>query len=369
MKDILLNGFDVLTGEITIPATVNSHCHTFQPPAVSGGLMDWLKETLKFEYAVKKNPTSARKIVEAKFKSYLANGILASIEYTTSSEEAARIVLDVADEMGFFAKVGYVCMDQNVNDLFDVKLETSLDEAVKSTKNLLSDFPDKVVVIDRFPIAVSSDLRRSLAQLARDYGVLYETHVDESEEEALAHAKIYGGKRIIEVLFEDGVFEAGSKVGLAHCIHTTDVEIEKIAKSISRGTEVYVRACPNSNAQLQSHRLKDGSYVPFPLKEWQDSGVIVTFGLDKGSGRGVNIFAEALFERGRLHKEGFVPSYLDLLKMTTQNGWKSLGLEPKHIKVRLSGLKTFFDDVPSDPETLAGLIIESAQDSQNISLV
>lgn len=374
------------SSNVIMPGTVNTHCHIFQPPAISGELIKeikkgkfvgWLPETLKFETKVKKNPELAREIAKAKFSSYIANGITASLEYTTSSEEAARIVLEVAREIGFYnrIKVGYVCMNQGVDFIDGVKLQTSDNEALKATERLLKNFGDRIVVIDRFPIAVSSPLRKKLAELARKYGVLYETHVDESEGEASIHASIYGGKRIMTTLFEDGVFEKGSKVGLAHALHTNKNEIKRIKVRI----KVFIRACPNSNAQLQSHRLKDGTYVPFPLKEWEESGAIITFGLDNGAGRGLNIFSEALYERGRLHKNGYVPSYLELLKIATINGFKSFGFDPDKILregekadfiiVKPAGIGLFSDRLSDNLEELAGELIEGGQDSRNIETV
>lgn len=366
------------TFDVILPGTVNTHCHTFQPPAVPGDLENWLKETLKFETKVKKNPELARKIAKAKFESYAANGITASLEYTTSSEAAARIVLDTSKDSGFAdnIKVGYVCMNQNINSANGIELETSDEEAIKSTENLLKNFPGKVVVIDRFPIAVTSPLRKKLAQLARKYGALFETHANEAQSEAKFHAKLYKNARIIQTLADDGVFEQGSRVGLAHALHTTPQEFEFLKRKIDAGLKLFIRACPNSNAQLQSHRLSDGTYVPFPLKEWKAIGATVTFGLDKGAGRGLNIFAEAICERGRLHTKGTTPSYLELLKIATINGAASLGVDTDNIfavgqkanfiAVKPAGADGFFDGAPNDDETLAGAIIEGGQDSSNI---
>jgi cytosine/adenosine deaminase-related metal-dependent hydrolase len=85
----------------------------------SGEWKGWLPTTLQFETAVKENPALAQAIAREKFESYIAHGITASLEYTTSSAEAARNILTVAEEMGLKGriKVGYVCMNQDVNFL------------------------------------------------------------------------------------------------------------------------------------------------------------------------------------------------------------------------------------------------------------
>ncbi len=372
---------------VVTPGTVNAHNHIFQPPAIPGPLIKhdtetgensgWLPETLKFESMVKSNPEMARRIAATKFESYKRNGIIGSIEYTTSSVEATRIVLSVAEEMGFkdTVKVGYVCMDQNVGN----GLESSSDEAISATRSLLKEFGDRVVVIDRFPIAVSSPLRKRLALLASEFGVPYETHSNESVGEKALHEKNYDGKSILSVLLEDGVFKPGSKVGLAHTIHATEDEIRIVGEKISDGCTVYIRACPSSNAQLGSYVDEDGQHVEFPLKAWEEAGAIITFGLDNGAGRGFNLFAEALDERGRPHTDRYVPSYVDLLRYATTNGSRTVGLDPKNflahghpatfVAVSPAGLGAYLspDDVTRETvERIAGLVIEGGQDPYNI---
>ena len=374
---------------LIVPGAANTHCHTFQPPAIPGSLMEqdaegnfdgWLPTTLKFETDVRLNPEKARAVARAKFKMYIDSGITSSLEYTTSSYEAARLVLEVAKEMRLSRgiKVGYVCMDQGVDFIDGVNLQASVEDSLGETEKLLKEFPGQVVVIDRFPIAVSSPLRKGLVKLAKEYGVLYETHFDESQGEAGIHEGIYDGKSIFQVLLDDGVFDPGNKVGLAHAIHTSPQVINLIGEKIDAGCKVYIRACPNSNAQLGSH-IWDGNHVAFPLTEWLNSGAIVTLGLDKGAGRGVNIFGEALYERGRTHTDGFVPSNLDLLRMATTHGIASLGIDPSiglrsgkpasFVAIDVSSYKAFYPKLPTDAESLAGIALEFGQDSSNVGVV
>lgn len=375
---------------VIFPPTVSTHSHIFQPPGVPGELIrevngqrvGWLPTTLRFETAVRQNPEKARAIARAKFISDIANGITGLLEYTTSSEEAVRIILSVAEEMGLSGrvKVGYVCMDQGVDFIDGVDLEASLQEALEVTERLLKDYPGQIVVIDRFPIACSSALRRKLVELAGKYNARYETHVDESEGEAHIHQSMYH-VRIMDTLFADGVFQSGLRVGLAHAIHTNQSELERIAAAVRAGCVVHVHACPNSNAQLGSHATRDSTHVPFSLAGWRAAGVPVSFGLDRGAGRGRNILSEALWERGRVHisDDGarWTPSSVELLEMATLNGARCLdlknGLAPgsaaNYVVAQMDGVGTFYENTPSDPEVAAGLLIESGQDSRLIKRV
>lgn len=419
---ILSNGGDVLprTGAIIMPPTISTHSH-FQPPGVPGRLLEevdgkfsgWLPTTLQTETKVKNDPERARGMARRKFESYLAHGITGAIEYTTSSEQAARNVLEVAEEMGLKGrvKVGYVCMDQNIDFIDGVQLETSVAEALESTERLLREYAGQIVVIDRFPIACSSALRRKLVELAGKYGARYETHVDESEGEAGIHQGIYN-QRIMATLFEDGVFKSGMSVGLAHGVHTSPREMDMIAEAIQDGCRVDIHACPNSNAQLGSHVTRGGLHTPFPLKQWRQIGANVSLGLDNGAGRGRSIAAEALWERGRPHVdsvrqatageawaelrrilketgsvrealraaakrwgtdvfETYVPSYVDLLRMMTVNGARALGVNDA-LKIGSKANYIVVDSqqtVPPEVEKASGVAIENAQDPNRITKV
>lgn len=420
---VLSNGRDVVprTGAIIMPPTISTHSHIFQPPGVPGRLIEevdgtfsgWLPTTLQTETKVRNEPERARGMARRKFESYIAHGITGAIEYTTSSEQAVKHVLEVAEEMGLKdrVKVGYVCMDQNVDFIPGVALEAGAEEALAATERLLKDYPGQIVVIDRFPIACSSKLRRKLVELAGKYSARYETHVDESEGEAGIHQGIYH-QRIMATLFEDGVFGSGMQVGLAHGIHTSPREMDIMAKAIQNGCKVDVHACPDSNAQLGSHVTSSGLHTPFPLKQWRGIGANVSLGLDNGAGRGKSIAAEALWERGRPHVdsvtqasvgeawaelrrilketgsvrealraaakrwgtdvfETYTPSYVELLRMMTINGTKALGVNDG-LKVGRKANYIVVDSqqtVPPDVEKASGVAIETAQDPNRITKV
>jgi cytosine/adenosine deaminase-related metal-dependent hydrolase len=377
---------------VILPGTVSTHSHVLQPPGIPGELWEehgngpegWLPLTLRFETLIKEDPERAKAIAEAKFKSYVENGITGALEYTTSSERAVEIVLDAAKEAGLESrvKVGYVCMDQGVDGIDGVSLETSVNEAVEVTERLLNEekFKGKIVVIDRFPIACSSKLRQKLVKLAKKYGARYETHANESEGEASSHEEIYH-ERILATLFKDGVFESGMIVGLGHGIHVLDEEFRRLEEAIRNGCDLTVHACPNSNMQLRSHTTEQENHVPFPLEQWRQIGARVAFGLDNGGGRGRSIFGEALAERARLHEKAngknWTPGHLDLLEMATVSGAACLGLDDglkkgaqaSYVVVKLDSVGTYCLDFPEDAEKAAGLVIDAGQDSRLIQRV
>ncbi len=228
-------------------------------------------------------------------------------------------------------------MDQGI-DAIQPGLETSSEEAIRNTRYLLEKYgPEKIAVIDRFPIAVSSKTRRQLADLARQHGALYETHLDESHNEKGIHEGIYGTRSIVQTLLDDGVFAPNGRVGLAHAIHSSAAEIALIGERIAAGCAVSIRACPQSNAALGSHFIageghNEATYKLFPLRAWEEAGALITLGTDQGGGRNFNGFDEILWERGR-HPMASKPSYVELLQMGTVNGLRSLGIDVEGYRV------------------------------------
>ncbi len=385
------------THKVMMPVTANTHDHSFQPPGFSGpliagesvdGLEGWLPSTLRRgEHVAKGDIQRARRMLEKKYADCVLHGIGATLQFTTSSYDAARAAIEMGNESGLRVVAGYVAMDQNM-DFIQPGLQEDNGAALKATEKLLDEFGSEcVAVIDRFPIAVSSETRIALAKLARQHGALYETHFDEQAgrgREKHVHKSIYGTSSITRTLLEDEVFESGSRVGLAHSIHTTRREMDKIARKIDAGCEVNIRACPSSNAQLGSQfvsgkwSLFRNRHVRFPFRDWAECGANITLGTDRGAGRTSNVFREMIIEHGR-HPIEDRPSYLDVLRYGTVQGLKSLGIDLEEISIRegnpadfvvveLSGSDAYWDhgEHYGDQEFTAALAIDGGQDSSGV---
>ena len=368
-----------------LPTTVNTHDHSFQPPAIPGSLIEavgqgfegWLPTTLQEGESVAKTCLDrARLMARARLAGFVKNGVGTVLQHTTSSADAARIVLEEADQMGIRVVVGYVAMNQGI-EVIQKGLEETDSIIVQQTRSLLDDYgADRVCVIDRTPIAVSSPLRRQLTELAREYQALYETHCDESVGEKAIHQSLYGTDSIIQTLLDDGVFESGSRVGLAHAIHSTEREIDALADKITQGCELSIRACPNSNAQLGSH-WHNQVYIPFPLQQWQQAGAIITLGTDQGAGRLSNLLAESYWERGRQPQE-IAP--MELLHLAVLNGLRSLRMDVDRLRmqvgnradfmvIEMKGAGSFYQQPGRDVNRNVARIIEGGMQAEGIKAV
>ncbi len=316
--------------QIIAPSNVDTHTHMYQPTKLGGRLLVWLNRMFeKGEIPAKAGPELARTMARERLQDLASNGTTRVIAWPTSSVESARIVLEEAEKLGLDVRVSFVAMDQNVPDALQEDAEITL----AGLETLFKEYEDKVVVIDRFPIAVSSELRRGLAKIARKHGVMYEVHLDENQEEIAFTKHLYSEKSVVQILASDGVFAPGMKVALSHSIHTSHQDFETLRWIIKAGCEVHIRACPNSNKQLESHWILDKDegkgtqYVPFPLEIWKNVGATLTLGTDLGAGNNFNLYQEMLDERqrqtGKRNTGDAKPSPTELLSMGTVNGARS----------------------------------------------
>jgi cytosine/adenosine deaminase-related metal-dependent hydrolase len=100
----------------------------------------------------------------------------------------------------------------------------------------------RIAVAPCSPFSVSSELMREAATLARQRGVRLHTHLAETiEEQEFCRERF--GVRPVEYLEDLGWL--GSDVWLAHCVHLSSSEIDRLAE-----TDTGVAHCPTSNARL-----------------------------------------------------------------------------------------------------------------------
>lgn len=128
------------------------------------------------------------------------------------------------------------------------------------------------------PFSVSEGLSRDTAALARQHGALLHTHAAETlDEEKYCREKF--GMRPIEWL--DKLDWLGTDVYLAHCVHLSDADIDRLAE-----THTGIAHCPCSNMRL-------GSGIP-QIRRLLAAGARVGLGVDGSSSNdGNHLLAEA----------------------------------------------------------------------------
>ena len=116
---------------------------------------------------------------------------------------------------------------------------------------------------------------RALGDLASEFDVPVQTHISENQAEVDWVKELHPERKDYAPVYEDhGLL--GGKTVLAHCVHKTDEEIEKMAT-----LGVFAAHCPNANYNLASGIM--------PVRKFLNAGVKVGLGTDVGAGHKVSI--------------------------------------------------------------------------------
>lgn len=185
---------------------------------------------------------SAAEVTEAFLQDTLAHGTLGGVAYMTSHPVATRVALQRLPDTW---RVGLVLMNQNC----PTALAITPAEARLAMEGLYRDFGARLVVTDRFAVAVTSSLRQMAARFAREHGLDTQTHLAEQPDELDTVRQLYPQHATYTHVYEaDGLLEAGCIV--AHCVHLSEGEWHLLAQRRAR-----VAHCPVSNTRLGSGRM------------------------------------------------------------------------------------------------------------------
>ena len=274
---------------ILLPPLVDAHIHVPQWPirghfcdgvghTEGGRLLAGLNRNVFPTEANCADPDHAAAVVERFRSDTLAHGTVGGAAYMTVHADATAAALA---GLGDLWHVGLVLMNQNCPDYLRTD-EAHLDRDVG---RLADRFGPRLIVTDRFAVAVDTPLRRRAVALAERHGLRMQTHLNEQPAE----------KAFVErVLYPDlgsyaGVYQRDGLLGrrpiLAHCIHMRPDEWALVA-----GSGSVVAHCPTSNALLGSGIL--------PLDEVIDRGVPWALCTDVGASPTTSLLVEmAVFLR------------------------------------------------------------------------
>lgn len=189
--------------------------------------------TIDYEYV--------RQVVAEFARDTLSHGVVGGCTYMTPFASAVRTALQMLNPMW---SVGMVMMNQNCP--LDLRTDEQTFEA--DVRLLAKDFGRRLVLTDRFAVAVDSHLRRRGSALARELKLRTQTHLNEQlPEKYFVEQTLYPrNASYTDVYLQDGLLD--HQCILAHCIEMTANEWR-----IVRETKSVVAHCPTSNLLLGSN--------------------------------------------------------------------------------------------------------------------
>ena len=301
------------SGKVVIPGLVNAHGHWAM--TLFRGLVDdvpleaWLDKIWKVEAA------------EINVETMVAGTELAMVEMIRGGTTCA------ADMYWYYNE----SFDAVINAGFRMVNGPSFADIPGFEERKKESYAAAIALLDRYqgqPLVqqcvqahatytTNMKILEDIRKIAEDRNLLFITHAAESKGEMVMVREKYG-KTPIEVLDSAGLLT--EKTLLAHCVHLSDAEIERLAEA---GTSV--AHCPSSNLKLSSGIAR--------VADMLKAGVNVSIGTDgPASNNDLDMFHEAqlaaLVQKGVTGDPTVLPAD-QVFSMMTIDGARAVGLADK----------------------------------------
>ncbi|MDD5369974.1 MAG: amidohydrolase [Anaerolineaceae bacterium] len=308
-----------VSGKVVLPGLINTHGHWAM--TLFRGLVDDrpLEAWLDTIWKVERSFTSPENVE--------AGSRLAMLEMIRSGTTCAadmywqfRTTTEAARQAGF-RMVNGPAFTEIVG--FQGQRSVEYDGALEYLDRYRDDPLVHLCIQTHSTYTTNSEYLETARRLMEEMDLLFITHASESRAEVATVREKYG-KTPIEVLEKAGLL--GKRTLLAHCIHLSDAEIERLAET---GTSV--AHCPSSNLKLSSGVAR--------VADMLSAGVNVALGTDgPASNNDLNLFQEAqlaaLIQKGVTGDPTVLPAE-KVVSMLTIDGARAVGLDD-----RLGSLET-----------------------------
>ena len=303
-------------GLLAMPGFVQTHIHLcqtlFRNLANDLELLDWLKKRI---WPLEAAHTESSLAISARL------GLLELIKSGTTaildmgSVYRAETILNEVAKAGLRASVGVTFMDEGEDVPEELKrpFAESLNYAEKLAKTWhgAEDGRIRINLAPRFALSCSEDSLRTIAETARELGLMVHTHASENRKE-VEQVRISHGMGNVEYYHKLGM--TGDHLALAHCIWLSEREIGILAETGTR-----VLHCPSSN-------LKLGSGIA-NIPRYRQRGILCSLGADGAPcNNNLSAFTEmrlaALIQKP-IHGPKVLPAR-EVVQMATSDGARAL---------------------------------------------
>lgn len=192
-----------------------------------------------------------------------AAGTVGGAAYASPHAASAEAFLERAHD-------GFVCGPAVMTTGEPAALLRPLAAAMQDLERLHARFVNRLVVTPRFALSCDDETLAALGRFASERGLIVQTHLSEQTAEVETVRNRFRGDADYLAVYERAGL-VGPRTLLAHTIHVSDGELERIARA--GATVVH---CPSSNRALGSGRM--------PLERLRRAGVPWVLGSDVGAG-------------------------------------------------------------------------------------
>ncbi len=314
-----------------MPGLVDLHVHLPQIPNAGLGngldLLTWLDRYI-FPLERSFDREAAEREAPAAWRAFAAAGTTTVVAYAAIWPDSTDAAFATAEAHGIRAVIGKVMMDRISYDV-EIAPNEILETSLRQSDELASRWHGRddgrlqYAFTPRFAVSCTAEMLRESASLAARHGAYWQTHLSEDLDEVDEVRRLFPEARDYLDVY-DRAGGLGSKTILAHAIHLSDRELERLIEADAR-----VAHCPASNLFLSSGMM--------PIGRYRQAGAIVGLGSDVAAGPEVSILgvmrAGAVTQRaleltgGASRDAALRP--LDWLRLGTIEGARALGLESR----------------------------------------
>lgn len=299
-----------LSGKVVIPGLVNTHGHwamtLFRGLVDDRPLESWLNKIWKVEAAVI-SPENVIAGSDLAMIEMIRSGTTCAADmywqYNETFDAVRRAGFRMVNGPSFAAIPG-----------FENRQDVNYKAAIEFLDRYQGDPLIHLCMQAHSTYTTNPKMLEDIVRIINERNIVFVTHASESKGE-LEQVREKYGKTPIEVL--DSVGLLGEKTLLAHCVHLSDAEIERLAE-----THTSVSHCPSSNLKLSSGIARVADMVR--------AGVNVSIGTDgPASNNDLDMFHEAqlaaLVQKGVTGDPTVLPAE-QVFSMMTIDGARALGL-------------------------------------------
>ena len=269
---------------LIVPGMTDLHIHAPQYPFRGLGmdleLLEWLDTHTFPEESRYKDLDYAEKAYEIFAEDLKQSATTRAVVFGTVHVPATELLMEKLEDTGLITYVGKVNMDQNsTDDLRETDAVTALDATaawIEETKGKYQN--TRPILTPRFAPTCSGPLMEGLGKLQREYGLPVQSHLSENLSEIEWVKELFPWSSCYGDVYEHyGLFGGQAKTVMAHCVHSSDTEVELMKKK-----GVYVAHCPQSNINLSSGIA--------PIRRYLEEGIPVGLGTDMAGGANISMF-------------------------------------------------------------------------------
>ena len=269
---------------LIVPGMTDLHIHAPQYPFRGLGmdleLLEWLDTHTFPEESRYKDLDYAKKAYEIFAEDLKQSATTRAVVFGTVHVPATELLMEKLEDTGLITYVGKVNMDQNsTDDLRETDAVTALDATaawIEETKGKYQN--TRPILTPRFAPTCSGPLMEGLGKLQREYGLPVQSHLSENLSEIEWVKELFPWSSCYGDVYEHyGLFGGQAKTVMAHCVHSSDTEVELMKKK-----GVYVAHCPQSNINLSSGIA--------PIRRYLEEGIPVGLGTDMAGGANISMF-------------------------------------------------------------------------------